>query len=108
MQGSKERRLAKIIYRKKIKSNKGLTKFQKKVLLAVLNIPRGEVRSYSQIAAGAGSPKASRAVGNVLKINPYAPHVPCHRVIASNGSIGGYSGGIAEKRRLLAEEEVGK
>jgi methylated-DNA-[protein]-cysteine S-methyltransferase len=92
--------------RGKIKNTSGLTRFQKKVLLAVLNIPRGEVRSYSWVAAKAGSPGASRAVGQVLAINPYAPEVPCHRVIASGGSIGGYSKGLARKRRLLKQEGV--
>ena len=94
------------IYRNKIKNTSDLTKFQKKVLLAVLGIPRGEVRSYSWVAGKAGSPGASRAVGQVLKINPYAPQVPCHRVISSDGSIGGYSGGLTRKRRLLKKEEL--
>ncbi|MEA3490081.1 MAG: MGMT family protein [Candidatus Omnitrophota bacterium] len=94
------------IYRKKIKDGTELTSFQKKVLLAVMEIPRGEVRSYSWVARRAGSPRACRAAGQALSVNPYAPHVPCHRVISSDGSIGGYSGGSGRKRRLLAKEGV--
>lgn len=93
-------------YRNKILKDKALTKFQKKVLIATLGIPRGEVRTYAWVAGKTGSPRAARAVGNTLSKNPYAPQVPCHRVIASDGSIGGYSGGVAEKRRLLAKEKV--
>lgn len=88
----------------KIRNHPDLTVFQKKVLTAVMDIPHGEVRSYSWIAARVGSPRAKRAVGRALFINPYAPEVPCHRVIALNGSIGGYSGGIARKRVLLRKE----
>ena len=96
----------KMKYRKKIRSGKELTPFQKKVLSAVLDIPQGKVRSYAWVAGKAGYPRASRAVGQVLSGNPYAPGVPCHRVISSDGSIGGYSGGISGKRRLLADEGV--
>ena len=91
-------------YAQKVRSDPTLTSFQKKVLLKVLNIPEGQVKSYRQIAQEAGSPKAWRAIGTALKKNPYAPFVPCHRVIASTGKIGGYSGGVAEKRRLLEKE----
>ena len=91
-------------YLKKIKENPDLTAFQKKVLLVTLGIPRGKVRSYLWVAKRVGAPKSSRAVGNVMAKNPYAPQVPCHRVIASDGSIGGYSGGLTKKRRLLKKE----
>ncbi|MBD3425744.1 MAG: methylated-DNA--[protein]-cysteine S-methyltransferase [Candidatus Omnitrophica bacterium] len=84
--------------------DKSLTAFRKKVLLAVLKIPEGEVRTYSQVAVMAGSPKACRAVGQALKMNPYAPDVPCHRVIRSDGSTGGFTGGAGKKRKLLREE----
>jgi len=94
------------ICRGKIKNASGLTRFQKKVLLAVLEIPRGEVRSYAWVADNTASPGASRAVGQALAANPYAPEVPCHRVISSDGSIGGYSKGPARKRRLLQKEGV--
>jgi O-6-methylguanine DNA methyltransferase len=92
--------------RKKIKNNPGLTFFQKHVLMAAMDIPRGEVRTYAWVARKAGSPRASRAAGQALKKNPYAPGVPCHRVIASDGSIGGYSGGLAAKRKLLKQEGI--
>jgi methylated-DNA-[protein]-cysteine S-methyltransferase len=98
--------MTKDIFRKKIDRDPNLTLFQKKVLKAVLKISRGEVRSYAWVAQKAGYPKASRAVGQALKINPYAPHVPCHRVIASSGKIGGYSGGLTRKRKLLRKEGV--
>jgi len=90
----------------KIKEDPGLTSFQKKVLKIVLNIPKGEVRSYAWVAGKAGSPKAYRAVGSAMAKNPYVPGVPCHRVISSSGSIGGYSGGIKKKKKLLEEEGV--
>lgn len=98
--------MKKILYRKKIRNNPGLSVFQKKVLMAVLEIPAGEVRSYSWVAGKAGSPGAARAVGRVMAMNPYAPHVPCHRVVAVDGAIGGYSGGIEKKRKLLKKEGV--
>ena len=91
---------------RKITENPTLTAFQKKVLVVTLNIPRGEVRSYNQVANEAGSPRSARAVGSVMAKNPYAPMVPCHRVISASGSIGGYSGGVAKKRRLLKKEGV--
>jgi len=92
--------------KKKIDNATGLTSFQKKVLKAVLAIPQGQTRSYAWVAEKAGSPGASRAVGQTLSKNPFAPEVPCHRVIASNGTIGGYSGGVAKKRRILKDEGV--
>lgn len=94
-------------YRDRIELNSTFTTFQKKVLLAILKIPRGEVRSYARVAKIAGYEGAARAVGQVCRINPYAPHVPCHRVIASGGKLGGYSGGPAKKRKLLREEGLG-
>jgi methylated-DNA-[protein]-cysteine S-methyltransferase len=94
------------VLRKKIRKNADLTPFQKKVLMAALEIPRGQVRSYAWAARKAGSPRAFRSAGQALRKNPYAPRVPCHRVIASDGSIGGYSGGLKKKRALLREEGV--
>lgn len=96
----------KSVYYSKIKNNPRFTLFQKKILLEVLNIPKGETRSYAWIAGKAGFPKACRAVGEVMRRNPYAPHVPCHRVISSNGRIGGYSKGVLQKRVLLRKEGV--
>ncbi|MGB2601867.1 MAG: MGMT family protein [Candidatus Omnitrophota bacterium] len=95
---------SKDVFRKKIETDPDLTKFQKKVLKAVLGIPKGTVRSYAWVAEKTRSPRASRAVGQALKKNPYAPGVPCHRVISSDGSIGGYSGGLNKKRALLKKE----
>jgi methylated-DNA-[protein]-cysteine S-methyltransferase len=80
------------------------TPFQRKVWRALLDIPYGETRSYAQIAAAIGSPKAVRAVGAANGANPVAIIVPCHRVIASSGGLGGYSAGLDCKRKLLALE----
>lgn len=84
------------------------TPFQQAVWQALLTIPRGEVRTYRQIAEQIGRPKAARAVANACGANPDAPSIPCHRVVGSNGQLGGYSGpgGQATKRRLLLEEGV--
>jgi methylated-DNA-[protein]-cysteine S-methyltransferase len=83
-----------------------LTDFEKAVYAAVMEIPLGETRSYAWVAKKSGSPKSARAVGNALNKNPYAPTVPCHRVIASGGGLGGYSAGLAKKIRLLKKEGV--
>lgn len=89
-----------------ILSNKALTSFEKKVYRAVLGIPRGKTRPYKWVAARIGAPGACRAVGNALNKNPYAPIVPCHRVIKSDGSIGGFAKGALSKRKLLKAEDV--
>ncbi|MFH1305588.1 MAG: MGMT family protein [Candidatus Omnitrophota bacterium] len=94
------------VCRGRINNNPDLTNFQKKVLNVVLMIPRGSVRSYAWVAERSGSTGACRVVGQIMAMNPYAPDVPCHRVIASDGSIGGYSRGIGAKRKLLEEEGV--
>ncbi|MBI5145432.1 MAG: methylated-DNA--[protein]-cysteine S-methyltransferase, partial [Candidatus Omnitrophica bacterium] len=73
----------------------------KKVYKAVLSIPLGETRSYKWVAKKAGRPHASRAVGQVLKSNPYPLIIPCHRVIESSGKLGGYSRGKKNKSLLL-------
>lgn len=91
---------------KRIQNNSGLTPFERRVLLAALKIPRGKVRSYAWVAKKIGSPASSRAVGNALGKNPYAPLVPCHRVVSSNGTIGGYSGGRKKKLTLLRKEGI--
>ena len=84
------------------------TQFQLKVWNYLKKIPKGEVRSYLQVAKAIGEPKAFRAVANAVGKNPYPPKIPCHRVIRSNGSLGGYSGkgGIQQKRRLLISENI--
>ncbi|MBV22515.1 MAG: 6-O-methylguanine DNA methyltransferase [Euryarchaeota archaeon] len=82
------------------------TDFQIKVWNELKNIPSGEVRTYKQVAESVGHPNSSRAVANACAKNPYAPIIPCHRVVKSDGSLGGYSGlgGVETKMRLLIEE----
>ena len=82
------------------------TEFQLKVWAYLRKIPRGSVRTYSQVAKAIGKPLAVRAVANAIAKNPYPPQIPCHRVIRSNGSLGGYSGpgGIRTKIKLLKKE----
>ncbi len=83
------------------------TDFQKKVYKAVLSIPIGEVRSYNWVAKRIGRSKAVRAVGTALRKNPFAIIIPCHRVVKSDGSLGGYSRGVKRKRKLLdLEKEI--
>jgi methylated-DNA-[protein]-cysteine S-methyltransferase len=82
--------------------------FARAVLEATSRIPYGETRTYGQIAAEAGSPRAFRATGNALGSNPIAIVIPCHRVVASGGRIGGYGGGLDRKRLLLGLEEAGR
>ncbi len=72
----------------------------------MLCIPKGKVATYQTIAAWAGSSNASRAVGNACNQNPFAPDVPCHRVVASDGSLGGYAHGPAKKIALLKKEGI--
>ena len=82
------------------------TKFQLKVWNYLKKIPKGEVRSYLEVAKAIGKPRAYRAVANAVGNNPFPPKIPCHRVIKSNGMLGGYSGkgGVKEKKRLLFSE----
>ena len=86
------------------------TPFQIMVWEALKTIPRGETRTYTEIAQQIGRPKAVRAVANAIGKNPYAPEIPCHRVVRTDGSLGGYSGpgGIEAKIRLLREEGVSR
>jgi methylated-DNA-[protein]-cysteine S-methyltransferase len=86
------------------------TDFESRVYEAVAKIPRGCVSTYSTIASEIGSGSA-RAVGQALRINPFAPEVPCHRVVRSNGSLGGFFGkssadALTKKRQLLESEGV--
>lgn len=81
------------------------TSFQKKVWEAIGRIPCGETRSYQWVARKIGFPKASRAVGNALGANPIPIIVPCHRIIKTNGEIGGYGGGQKLKMELLEHEK---
>jgi methylated-DNA-[protein]-cysteine S-methyltransferase len=86
-----------------------VTPFQARVLRAAMRIPYGEVRTYGDIACAIGKPGAARAVGQALGMNPFAPVVPCHRVVAAGGRLGGFSGqgGVAAKLRLLRMETSG-
>ena len=84
------------------------TKFQLKVWAYLRKIPCGSVKTYSQVAKAIGKPHAVRAVANAIGKNPYAPKIPCHRVIRSDGSLGGYSarGGLKTKKKLLKTEGI--
>ena len=84
------------------------TSFQVKTWRYLMKIPKGTVKTYSQVAKGIGKPLAARAVANAVGKNPYVPKIPCHRVIRSNGSLGGYSGkgGIKTKKLLLKREGI--
>ncbi len=84
------------------------TKFQLKVWKYLKTIPKGEVKTYKQVAISIKSPKSARAVANACAKNPYAPKIPCHRVIRSDGALGGYSGrgGIKQKLKLLRSEKA--
>jgi methylated-DNA-[protein]-cysteine S-methyltransferase len=79
----------------------GATPFQRQVWAATRHIPYGETRSYTWVAEQIGQPRAVRAVGQALGRNPLPVIIPCHRVITSNGQLGGYSGGVGWKRYLL-------
>lgn len=86
----------------------GITDFQRRVYLELLNVPRGTTISYGELARRIGCGSA-QAVGQALRRNPFAPDVPCHRVIAGDGSLGGFNGkrsgeSVERKRRLLEEE----
>jgi len=80
------------------------TAFRRRVWEALRRIPAGQTRSYGEIAVEVGAPGAARAVGTACAENPVPIVVPCHRVVAANGRLGGYSGGLARKRQLLAAE----
>ena len=82
------------------------TQFQLKVWSYLKKIPKGKLKTYAQVAKAIGKPKAVRAVANAIGKNPFPPKIPCHRVIRSNGKLGGYSakGGIKTKKKLLKNE----
>jgi O-6-methylguanine DNA methyltransferase len=85
---------------------KNYSEFRQKVWLACAKIPAGKTATYSQIAAAIGNPRAARAVGQALAANPFAPAIPCHRVVRADGKTGGYSalGGPRKKISLLKKE----
>ena len=84
------------------------TKFQLKVWNYLKKIPKGQIRTYLEVAKAIKRPKSVRAVANAIGKNPNAPKIPCHRVIRSDGKLGGYSGpgGIKTKKKLLKSEGI--
>lgn len=96
--------------RNKILSAVGLTDFQRRVYIALLYIPAGTTITYGELARRVGC-RSAQAVGQALKRNPFAPEVPCHRVVAADGSLGGYNGArkgaeLERKRQLLEGEKT--
>ena len=95
--------------RKRLEECSEITQFQRRVYMELLNVPAGTTITYGELAQRIGC-RSAQAVGQTLKRNPFAPYVPCHRVIGANGSIGGYFGKregemIDRKRTLLKEEQ---
>ena len=84
------------------------TEFQIKVWKELSKIPFGETRTYKEVAEAIGHPKSSRAVANACAKNPFPIEIPCHRVIRSDGGLGGYSGlgGVTKKKQLLINEKT--
>ena len=85
-----------------------VTAFRRKVYEIARRIPKGKVTTYGELARLAGRPGAARAVGSFMRTNPYAPKVPCHRVVAANGALTKYSatGGLKRKKAILIREGV--
>lgn len=88
------------------KGFKPLTSFQARVYKVCSRIPTGKISTYQQIVKALKNPEATRAVGNALNKNPFAPQVPCHRVIKSNGEVGGFASGTKKKIALLKKEGI--
>ncbi|MFA5339896.1 MAG: MGMT family protein [Candidatus Omnitrophota bacterium] len=101
----KERRRSKGV--KKSELFDGCTEFEVCVYKCIMKIPSGETRTYAWVAEKIGKPKATRAVAQALHRNPWPLFIPCHRVIESNGKIGGYAYGIELKRLFLSMEKKG-
>ena len=80
--------------------------FNEKCYAVLKKVPKGKVTTYGELAKAVGSPKAARAVGNAMNKNPYAPKVPCHRVVGSDGSMTGFASGIKDKIKMLEEEGI--
>ena len=98
------------VIRQRVLEATNITDFQRRVYLELLNVPRGETITYGQLARRIGC-RSAQAVGQALRRNPFAPDVPCHRVIASDGSLHGFNGQtegemIEKKRQLLIEENA--
>ena len=97
--------------RKRLELSTEISPFQRRVYMELLNIPAGVTITYGELAQRIGC-RSAQAVGQALKRNPFAPEVPCHRVVAADGSIGGYFGRregemVERKRKLLDEEQLG-
>lgn len=89
-----------------LKNNKNISQFERAVYEALLAVPKGKVISYGDLAKKAGFPKAARAVGSALNRNPFAPRVPCHRVVKSSGEVGEFAHGAERKIAILRSEGV--
>lgn len=85
--------------------NPPMTEFEERVYAVLRTVSPGSLITYSEVARRAGYPRAARAVGNALNKNPFAPEVPCHRVIHADGTLGGYGFGGAETKKTLLESE---
>ena len=83
-----------------------MASFSQRVLNLVQKIPRGRVATYKELARALGNPGFARAVGNALSKNPHLIKIPCHRVVCSNGRVGGYASGRERKKKLLEEEGI--
>lgn len=96
---------------KQVRESREISEFQRRVYLALLEVPAGQTISYKELAAKIGC-RSAQAVGQALKRNPFAPDVPCHRVIASDGSIGGFHGqrcgAMIEKKKCMLAEEIAR
>lgn len=95
--------------RKRLEECTEITPFQRRVYMELLNVPAGSTITYGQLARRIGC-RSAQAVGQALKRNPFAPDVPCHRVVAADGNVGGYFGKregemVERKRKLLAKEQ---
>ena len=87
-------------------SEKNKKSFNEKCYEVLKKVPKGKVTTYKEIAKAVRNKKSFRAVGNAMNKNPYAPEVPCHRVIKSNGEVGGFASGIKKKIEMLKKEGV--
>jgi methylated-DNA-[protein]-cysteine S-methyltransferase len=83
-----------------------ITSWEKKILRSIAYIPKGKVITYKNLARVAGYPRAARAVGNALNKNPRSPKIPCHRVVRSDGKVGGFIYGEKRKEELLRSEGI--
>jgi len=80
--------------------------FSEKCYAILQRVPRGKVTTYGELAKAAGSPNSARAVGKAMNKNPYAPCVPCHRVVGSDGRLVGFASGLDEKTKMLEKEGI--